>query len=73
MATYFLRRRGRDLSHLQKTLTKKGGGCLRLFLLLPQFWTDEFLQWTPEDFDNITKLSIPTDSIWVPDILINEL
>ncbi|XP_049713455.1 5-hydroxytryptamine receptor 3A isoform X2 [Elephas maximus indicus] len=33
---------------------------------------DEFLQWHPEDFDNITKLSIPTESIWVPDILINE-
>ncbi|XP_006151100.1 5-hydroxytryptamine receptor 3A [Tupaia chinensis] len=36
------------------------------------YWTDEFLQWNPKDFDNITKLSIPTDSIWVPDILINE-
>nr|XP_034347028.1 5-hydroxytryptamine receptor 3A isoform X1 [Arvicanthis niloticus] len=45
---------------------------LTTYIWYRQFWTDEFLQWTPEDFDNVTKLSIPTDSIWVPDILINE-
>ncbi|KAB0404854.1 hypothetical protein E2I00_001644, partial [Balaenoptera physalus] len=43
-----------------------------VYAILNVYWTDEFLQWNPEDFDNITKLSIPTDSIWVPDILINE-
>ncbi|XP_060255594.1 5-hydroxytryptamine receptor 3A [Ovis aries] len=46
---------------------------LTTYIWYRQYWTDEFLQWNPEDFDNITKLSIPTDSIWVPDILINEL
>ncbi|XP_054988149.1 5-hydroxytryptamine receptor 3A [Sorex araneus] len=45
---------------------------LTTYIWYRQFWTDEFLQWQPEDFDNITKLSIPTHSIWVPDILINE-
>ncbi|XP_004856670.1 5-hydroxytryptamine receptor 3A [Heterocephalus glaber] len=45
---------------------------LTTYIWYRQFWADEFLQWNPEDFDNITKLSIPTDSIWVPDILINE-
>ncbi|KAM7337648.1 5-hydroxytryptamine receptor 3A [Alexandromys fortis] len=45
---------------------------LTTYIWYRQFWTDEFLQWTPEDFDNITKLSVPTDSVWVPDILINE-
>ncbi|XP_036350562.1 5-hydroxytryptamine receptor 3A [Ochotona princeps] len=45
---------------------------LTTYIWYRQFWTDEFLQWNPEDFDNITKLSIPTDSVWVPDILINE-
>ncbi|KAK2489920.1 hypothetical protein MC885_001805 [Smutsia gigantea] len=45
---------------------------LTTYIWYRQYWTDEFLQWDPEDFDNITKLSIPTDSIWVPDILINE-
>ncbi|XP_004382575.1 5-hydroxytryptamine receptor 3A [Trichechus manatus latirostris] len=45
---------------------------LTTYIWYRQCWTDEFLQWNPEDFDNITRLSIPTDSIWVPDILINE-
>nr|XP_012603491.1 5-hydroxytryptamine receptor 3A [Microcebus murinus] len=45
---------------------------LTTYIWYRQHWTDEFLQWNPKDFDNITKLSIPTDSIWVPDILINE-
>ncbi|XP_059248735.1 5-hydroxytryptamine receptor 3A [Mustela nigripes] len=45
---------------------------LTTYIWYRQYWTDEFLQWNPEDFDNITKLSVPTDNIWVPDILINE-
>ncbi|XP_028617941.1 5-hydroxytryptamine receptor 3A-like, partial [Grammomys surdaster] len=45
---------------------------LTTYIWYRQFWIDEFLQWIPEDFDNVTRLSIPTDSVWVPDILINE-
>ncbi|NWY06782.1 5HT3A protein, partial [Nothoprocta ornata] len=37
-----------------------------------QHWTDEFLQWDPAHFDNVTQISLPAESIWVPDILINE-
>ncbi|CAM5172282.1 unnamed protein product [Eretmochelys imbricata] len=45
---------------------------LTTYLWYRQHWIDEFLRWNPEDFDNITQMSIPTESIWVPDILINE-
>ncbi|XP_074160319.1 5-hydroxytryptamine receptor 3A isoform X2 [Sminthopsis crassicaudata] len=45
---------------------------LTTYIWYRQYWIDEFLKWNPEDFDNITQLSIPTDYIWVPDILINE-
>ncbi|XP_075404882.1 5-hydroxytryptamine receptor 3A [Tenrec ecaudatus] len=45
---------------------------LTTYIWYRQCWKDELLQWDPEDFDNITKLSIPTDSVWVPDILVNE-
>uniref|UniRef100_A0A8C3YQM5 5-hydroxytryptamine receptor 3A n=1 Tax=Catagonus wagneri TaxID=51154 RepID=A0A8C3YQM5_9CETA len=45
---------------------------LTTYIWYRQYWTDEFLQWNPEDFDNISRLSLPADSIWVPDILINE-
>ncbi|KAF7236935.1 5-hydroxytryptamine receptor 3A [Varanus komodoensis] len=46
---------------------------LTTYIWYRQHWIDEFLQWNPEDFDNITQLSVPTEAIWVPDILINEL
>lgn len=38
-----------------------------------QSWTDEFLVWNPEDFDEVKQVSMPTANVWVPDILINEL
>uniref|UniRef100_A0AAY4E4T4 5-hydroxytryptamine receptor 3A n=1 Tax=Denticeps clupeoides TaxID=299321 RepID=A0AAY4E4T4_9TELE len=37
-----------------------------------QQWTDEFLVWSPEDFDKVKQVSIPTANVWVPDIVINE-
>ncbi|CAJ0940363.1 unnamed protein product [Ranitomeya imitator] len=40
---------------------------------LLQYWIDEFLQWNPKDFDNMTIISIPSENIWVPDIMISEL
>lgn len=40
---------------------------------MSQHWTDEFLRWDPARFDNLTQISLPVESIWVPDILINEL
>ncbi|KAL7981627.1 hypothetical protein Chor_005715 [Crotalus horridus] len=45
---------------------------LTTYIWYRQHWIDEFLKWNPEDFDNITQMSIPTEAIWVPDILINE-
>uniref|UniRef100_A0A915BC53 Uncharacterized protein n=1 Tax=Parascaris univalens TaxID=6257 RepID=A0A915BC53_PARUN len=30
-------------------------------------WYDEFLFWHPMDYDNITELRLPYDSIWLPD------
>ncbi|XP_075134135.1 5-hydroxytryptamine receptor 3A-like [Leptodactylus fuscus] len=43
------------------------------YIWYEQCWTDEFLTWDPEKFDNITKISIPTDWVWVPDIMVIEL
>ncbi|XP_046899122.1 5-hydroxytryptamine receptor 3B [Hypomesus transpacificus] len=37
-----------------------------------QIWTDEFLVWDPEEFDGITEISLSSDAIWVPDIIISE-
>nr|XP_025963249.1 5-hydroxytryptamine receptor 3A [Dromaius novaehollandiae] len=45
---------------------------LTTYIWYRQHWIDEFLQWDPAHFDNVTQISLPTESIWVPDILISE-
>uniref|UniRef100_A0A674H739 5-hydroxytryptamine receptor 3A n=1 Tax=Taeniopygia guttata TaxID=59729 RepID=A0A674H739_TAEGU len=45
---------------------------LTTYIWYRQHWTDEFLKWDPARFDNLTQISLPVESIWVPDILINE-
>nr|XP_055037081.1 5-hydroxytryptamine receptor 3A isoform X1 [Misgurnus anguillicaudatus] len=45
---------------------------LTTYVWYRQQWTDEFLVWDPEEFDEVTQISMPTANIWIPDILINE-
>ncbi|KAJ3589337.1 hypothetical protein NHX12_010182 [Muraenolepis orangiensis] len=45
---------------------------LTTYIWYRQAWTDEFLVWDPEDFDEVKQVSVPTANVWVPDILINE-
>ena len=35
-----------------------------------QEWQDEQLQWDPADYNNLTTLRIPCQSIWLPDIVL---
>ncbi|XP_038073441.1 neuronal acetylcholine receptor subunit alpha-10-like [Patiria miniata] len=37
---------------------------------LRQHWTDASLRWNPEDFDGITKITLPSTDIWKPDIVL---
>ncbi|XP_042369126.1 LOW QUALITY PROTEIN: neuronal acetylcholine receptor subunit alpha-2-like [Plectropomus leopardus] len=37
---------------------------------LKQEWTDYKLQWSPADFDNVTSIRVPSELIWVPDIVL---
>lgn len=43
------------------------------FLLCFQIWTDEFLVWDPEEFDGINEISLSSDAIWIPDVIVSEL
>ncbi|XP_056397698.1 5-hydroxytryptamine receptor 3A-like [Hyla sarda] len=43
------------------------------YIWYEQSWKDEFLTWDPEKFDNVTRVSIPTQWIWQPDITVVEL
>ncbi|KAJ7983368.1 hypothetical protein DPEC_G00379670 [Dallia pectoralis] len=45
---------------------------LMVYSILSVEWTDEFLVWNPEDFDDVTQMSIPSADVWTPDIVINE-
>uniref|UniRef100_A0A4W3GI92 5-hydroxytryptamine receptor 3A n=1 Tax=Callorhinchus milii TaxID=7868 RepID=A0A4W3GI92_CALMI len=45
---------------------------LTTYIWYRQFWKDEFLVWDPADFDELRQISVPTEKIWVPDIMINE-
>ncbi|KAM6221285.1 neuronal acetylcholine receptor subunit alpha-2 [Rhynchocyon petersi] len=37
---------------------------------LKQEWSDYKLRWNPSDFDNITSLRVPSEMIWIPDIVL---
>ncbi|XP_068600934.1 5-hydroxytryptamine receptor 3B-like [Brachionichthys hirsutus] len=37
-----------------------------------QIWTDEFLVWNPDDFDGIDEISLSSDAIWIPDVIVSE-
>ncbi|XP_068098289.1 5-hydroxytryptamine receptor 3A-like [Hyperolius riggenbachi] len=46
---------------------------IKSFIWYNQAWRDEFLQWNPAEFDNLTRIKIPTQLIWLPDIMIEEV
>ncbi|KAE9551089.1 hypothetical protein FO519_005704 [Halicephalobus sp. NKZ332] len=35
-------------------------------------WHDEFLYWSPSEYNNITEIRLPHDSIWIPDTTLYE-
>ena len=37
-------------------------GCLKMI------WVDQFFQWKPESFGNLTWLAVPSTDIWIPDV-----
>ncbi|KAI4884612.1 hypothetical protein NFI96_034564 [Prochilodus magdalenae] len=37
---------------------------------LKQEWNDYKLRWKPSDFDNVTSIRVPSEFIWVPDIVL---
>ncbi|XP_035797183.1 5-hydroxytryptamine receptor 3B isoform X2 [Amphiprion ocellaris] len=40
--------------------------------VLDVVWTDEFLVWDPEEFDGINEISLSSDAIWIPDVIVSE-
>ena len=46
------------------------GGTVYVVILFYQEWTDEKLVWNISLFNGITKIRIPCDFIWLPDIVL---
>ncbi|KAK9519420.1 hypothetical protein VZT92_022152 [Zoarces viviparus] len=45
---------------------------LTTFLWLRQFWQHEFLVWDPDECDGVTRISLPVEKLWSPDIIVYE-
>ena len=37
---------------------------------LEQEWEDQKLTWNPEEYGNVRRLYVPSDEIWLPDIVL---
>uniref|UniRef100_A0A8B9RBP2 5-hydroxytryptamine receptor 3A-like n=1 Tax=Astyanax mexicanus TaxID=7994 RepID=A0A8B9RBP2_ASTMX len=46
---------------------------LTTFLWLRMYWFHEFLIWDPDICDGVTKISLPVNNLWMPDIIVYEL
>uniref|UniRef100_A0A915ERH7 Neurotransmitter-gated ion-channel ligand-binding domain-containing protein n=1 Tax=Ditylenchus dipsaci TaxID=166011 RepID=A0A915ERH7_9BILA len=49
---------------------KETDRILTLYCWLEEYWTDEFLRWTPENFGGIKEIHIPAEMLWRPDLLV---
>ncbi|KAJ7993466.1 hypothetical protein DPEC_G00272720 [Dallia pectoralis] len=45
---------------------------LTTFLWLRLYWHHEFLVWNPEDCGGVTRISLPVEYLWTPDIIVYE-
>ena len=39
-----------------------------IFNFVEQGWKDIYMSWDPELYANITKVRVPSDKVWTPDI-----
>lgn len=43
---------------------------LTLNVWVEQTWRDERISWDPQDYGNISKLTVGTQHLWIPDIVL---
>lgn len=44
--------------------------CVHVCALLHQVWNDYRLMWEPEQYEGIKKIRLPSQHIWLPDIVL---
>uniref|UniRef100_A0A3Q2R2B0 Neuronal acetylcholine receptor subunit alpha-5 n=1 Tax=Fundulus heteroclitus TaxID=8078 RepID=A0A3Q2R2B0_FUNHE len=58
----------RPVEYLNQTIRVKFG--LAISQLVDVEWVDMKLRWSPEDFLGITTIRVPSDRIWLPDVVL---
>eukprot|EP00066_Takifugu_rubripes_P010402 XP_003978202.1 PREDICTED: 5-hydroxytryptamine receptor 3A-like [Takifugu rubripes] len=58
------------LDHTQPTIVELD---IILFAILSVRWNNHRISWDPEEFCGITKVSVPQDILWKPDLFIYEM
>ncbi|KAM8729102.1 5-hydroxytryptamine receptor 3A-like [Acanthopagrus schlegelii] len=43
------------------------------YVWIDMWWKNEFLSWDPNEFCNITRISLPNELLWKPDVTIEEM
>lgn len=43
--------------------------CIHVFL---KEWVDVKLKWNPDDYGGVTSIRVPSETIWLPDIVLYE-
>lgn len=42
----------------------------KLFIFCPQEWNDYKLKWNPDDYGGVDTLHVPSEHIWLPDLVL---
>lgn len=48
----------------------KTTGKVKYQIISLQVWSDEYLQWNPDQFGNISSVYLPQADVWLPDLVL---
>ncbi|XP_074528599.1 5-hydroxytryptamine receptor 3A-like [Halichoeres trimaculatus] len=43
------------------------------YVLINMWWTDDYLQWEPDNFCGMVEICLPTKQLWIPDLTVKEM
>ncbi|XP_078483390.1 neuronal acetylcholine receptor subunit alpha-9-like [Ciona intestinalis] len=61
-----------DFSYVQVLNLNEKDQILKSLLRTRIYWTDEFLMWTPSEYNGQTSLLVKSTDVWIPDVVMDE-
>ncbi|KIH59695.1 hypothetical protein ANCDUO_10062 [Ancylostoma duodenale] len=61
---------GLTLTHIFNIVSDERNQVLALNVWVEQSWHDERIRWNPQEFGNLSKLTLATRYLWTPDIVL---